>query len=212
MTKRSQASLLKKSKIAFALSMASAWIGVTTPLLAANPDSITITITISNALSVDIQNSNFTHATSRALGDDFLIAQTEVLSIDNDSSTDASGLVETYQLSASITTPSSGWSLSSDGNAGADILAVLAVFSSTSSNQPASGEYAAPDNVTGTATSASTTVYYGSGTSTGKSGLSVSPTTGAERNLWLRIKLPTTSSASLSGSAAFRLYVNAISG
>ncbi len=182
------------------------------PSWAVNPDSILITITISTSLSVDIQNSNFTQATSRSLGDDFLIAQTEVLSIDNDSGATTSGFVETYQLSASITTPSSGWSLSSDGNAGADILAVLAVFSSTSSNQPASGEYAAPDNVTGTATAATSTVYYGSNSSTGKSGVSVAPASGAERNLWLRIKLPTSSSASLSGSVAFRLYVNATAG
>lgn len=178
---------------------------------ALNPDSITITINISTRLSVNIENSNFTTSASQNLGDAFTLAQTEVLSIDNNSGTTAYGIRESYQLSASLSSPS-GWQATSltDGAAGVDDLAILAVFSSAASLQPASGEFdTSADFLTTTPQTATSTLFYGTGSSTGKSGVQVTPAAGSERNLWLRFLLPTSSSSEAT-STVLIVYVNAI--
>ncbi len=205
---------MMKKMYAIGLIIALMGLGISTTR-AAEGDSIDIVVEISNQISVDIDNTGFT-ITGQAMGADYILAQSEVLSIDNSSSEDSTGFIESYSLSAELTAPA-GWNLEeTDATPEVDEMVILAVFSQDGSDVPASGQFNSAAGVDDlvletSATAASDTMYYGTGPATGNSGLSVSPAADAERNLWLRIKLPTTSTEA-PGNAEFTLYISASQG
>ena len=186
----------------YALGLAMAILMMAKPASALNNDSIAITITIGNQLAVNIETENFTDGTSRALGESFVLST--VLSVDNEShfgGIETSGLVQSYKLSGAIS--GVDWFFATAPSE--DHLVMCAIFTGASSVAPAASAFTnADDYVTGEAIAASDSVYYGTA---GEDGLSVSPDTGPENDLWLAISMPTSSSVDVSGNLVITLYI-----
>ena len=176
-------------------------------------DSVAITVNVSNAVSVNIENTAFELTGSHALNDDFVVAQGEAISIDNDSGSGAAGIVETYSLSATIDAAGAEWdTIATGGSPSENTVAVLAVFSGDGTAAPDSAEFnAADDYLTNSARAASTSVYYGPTSDAAQDGLSVAPEANRERNLWLRVRMPTSSTAAKT-SFVITLYISASAG
>jgi hypothetical protein len=174
-----------------------------------NPKSLALTMTISNQLSVGLTLEAGREALgAKVLGAEFTLSNP--ISVDNDSSADSTGYVETYQLSAS----NDKWNLSTDGVvSAANEMVLMAVFSAAAADTaPDSTEFGSGDIITsGGATTASDTIYYGVDADSAKNGVSVAPAANHERTLWLRFLLPAVSDV-ITGNVTTTLYVNAIAG
>ncbi|MFA6094006.1 MAG: hypothetical protein WC986_13790 [Elusimicrobiota bacterium] len=201
---------MKRLSIAMLLAAMLSLLG-SSPALAVNPDTLTLTVSIGNTLSVRFATTGGANLDAYDFGA-MLLGQASVnttaIGIDNDSG----GLTESYQLSIGDT--GGGLILRTDNAAlSFNEYRVRGIFQAAA---PSPANFANNDIITGSAVAATdnTTGIFCVDTTTpgGEDGVSVVPNgnTTPEINLWLELELAATGSISGTQTAFATVYINAV--
>ena len=165
-------------------------LGVVKEAIAANPDTMTISVTPSVTYAVTITSVN---SSGYQYGTVALAAST--ISTAAIVVTNTGTIWEYFSMAISNTSPDA-WTPASNGTAAANVFGLIGEFSAT---QPASGSFASGDALTTSIPGTAATLYGQSSTKTSVNGT---------KNLWLKLNMPTTLSVGSGGAQTMTLSVN----